>query len=154
MITFEEFPKEGVIEGALAQNSSWNIGCPFISGKNYNECLQAFNLKKIIQIRKIKKDLRKLEDQTDNEFSIYVLSIVAREIAVCNWQAKSGPWAVWLVIFDRSLGRARKVLNGKSDMESIAKGVFKHGKQSEARDAIPVPEQRLRGTSRAAGFGG
>jgi len=113
------------LENSLATNNYWNVGCPAIPGKDYWECEQKFKVNKIIVLRKMVKDLEILEAE-DNELATLVKSIIAREIAVANWQFKSGMFPIWMSIFSKAKGRAMKNLTGKSDLDNLSKGLLKN----------------------------
>lgn len=119
-------PLKEEIEGYLGTNNSWNFGCPGIPGLGYLESLDKWKVKKIITIRKIVKDLEELEASEGNEFSTLVRSIVAREIAVKNWQAPRGnTFPVWNGIFSRAKGVAKKNLTGRTALDDLSKGMLR-----------------------------
>lgn len=118
------------LEAILAGNTHWTTGCPGIAGLDYQQCLAKWEIKKLITIRKIKKDLDTMEflerEKTgNNQMSMEVMSLVAGPMASANWQSSCGTFPIWNGMFSRAQGVARKNLTGKSDLDLMAKGLLK-----------------------------
>ena len=123
------------VESALAGNPQWNTGWPNFKNLDWKQAESDFKLAKIIILREIVKDLeimqfQEREETGNNQAFALVMSIVCREIAVKDWQAKCGTFPVWNGIFSRAKNMVQKNLTGKTVLNSLGKGILKNAKET------------------------
>jgi hypothetical protein len=88
---------------------------------------------KIVTLNKIMKDLSIL--YADDEFGSEVFAMVRPQLANVDWTFKCGTYPLWNSMLSKSKGIAKKTLTGLSGLDTLSKGLVKHGKskQNEGR---------------------
>lgn len=138
------------VEEILESNSHWT---DVVSVDP--EIEKRWKLSKLIIFRKIVKDLEVLQfeerrDTGNNQVFTLVMSIVIRELHTANFQAKCGTFPVWLGIFSRAKGVAKKNTTGVTALNELSKGILKNGKaeqqtgRTDAKRVVPSASPRPR----------
>jgi hypothetical protein len=131
-------PTKEAIEGYLETNSSWTTGWPVIPNTAWQECEKAWKVQKILILRKIMKDMAILFAE-DDEFASEVFFQLRNNLSTAFWQAKCGVFPIWMGMYSRAKGVARKKLGGSTDLDTLSKGLLKNGKVPETNGAFTKP---------------